>query len=298
MTPPEPAPAELRLPPEAAGQRVDHAVAALLCVGGAELSIAEVRRALREGRIRVAGLRRPGARAAGGERVSLRGFQPRAAPVAPEPGPVEVLYEDAQLLALNKPSGIHCLPRFPGEPGSLLARAIAWAPEVSAAGPPQEGGLVHRLDFGTSGVLLFAKQAPARAQLRAAFSAHAIDKRYDALCAGSKLLPQTVIAALRQVGDHVRLSPPGLDLAALPARTRLEPVAQVGGVQQLAAFTATGRRHQVRAHLRQAGAPIFGDDLYGGAPAPRLMLHATTLSLPDGRRISAPLPEVFTELLR
>lgn len=272
---------------------MDQAVTALLRAAGGSLSVAEVRRALREGRIRVGGARRPGDRAAGGERVILCGFQPRALPVEAEPGAVELLYEDPELLALNKPSGLHCLPRFPGERGSLLARAIAWAPEIAAAGPPQEGGLVHRLDFGTSGVLLFAKQDRARARLRAAFSAHKVDKRYDALCTGPPVFAQTVLASIRQVGDHVRLSPLGRDASALPARTHVEPVLQEGPIQQVAAFTRTGRRHQVRAHLSLLGAPILGDEIYGGAAAPRLMLHATTLALPGGPCLCAPPPESF-----
>lgn len=299
----------LCLEPSACGQRIDHAIQRALEAGGRPVSSREVRRALREGRIRVDGRRRaPGERCGGGERVALGDFVPRAAAVVPpDPALLErapVLHLDAHLLALAKPSGVPTAPLRSGEGGTLLGAAIARCPEVATAGPPLEGGLLHRLDGETSGVVLFARDLETRERLRAAFGAHAIAKRYLAVVCdpGGKLAVGAALVidgAIAPGSDRqrVRVVAPGVAgvAGALAARTAVQVLGRCsGGLAVVAADTTTGRRHQVRAHLASAGTPIAADALYG-APAveggpPRLALHAARLVLPAGLVLEAPVP--------
>lgn len=282
----------LELSPSLAGLRIDKAVVQALAASGLEVSVAEARRALKQGRIRLNGRQvAPGALACGGEALDIEAFVPRSAPPAASPGPLSVLFEDAEQIAVDKPSGVHCLPLVPGELGSMLGRVIARCPEVAEAGPPSEGGLVHRLDYGTSGVLLFAKSRSTWTHLRTAFSRHEAIKHY-ALCASPGLRPQTAVARIRNAGSHVRWEPFG-SASGQAAATEFALGASPG---LFWAKTQTGRRHQVRAHAACLGYPIVGDAVYGGRPAARLALHAFRLELPGGLSIEAPLPEGFEAL--
>jgi 23S rRNA pseudouridine1911/1915/1917 synthase len=291
----------MNLPELARGKRFDHAIHEALSGAGRASSIREVREAMKDGRIRVDGRsRKPGDRAKGGEEIGLERFTPKREAVVeaePELG-AKVLFEDAHLLALDKPSGMAVAPLEAGEKGTLLAAAIARAPQIASAGPPLEGGLSHRLDVDTSGIVLFAKDEATRAGLRADFSAHRIEKRYLAIVIDRDraLADGHVIeGAIVNAGDHVRVAGAGEQQpkGALPASTRIAVKKELGGGRRLVeATTVTGRRHQVRAHLASAGAPIAGDRLYGGdaSDAPRLALHACRILLADGRAIESPLP--------
>lgn len=262
------------------------------------MSIREVKRGLTTGQILVDGRRaKPGQPARGGETIEAPDFVPRAeAVVEPEPelaAGVRILFEDEQTLAIDKPSGMACAPLEPGERGTALGVAIAIDPAIAAAGPPLEGGLVHRLDGGTSGVLLFARTPERRETLRAAFSEHRIKKTYAAVVAPPReRLPPTIDAPIRPGTrpDHVRV---GEGPEGLPARSRVRVEARAPDRWRVVVDTRHGRRHQVRAHLAWVGAPIFGDTIYGGPPAERLMLHGARLILPEGRTLEAPLPPGF-----
>jgi 23S rRNA pseudouridine1911/1915/1917 synthase len=295
----------MKLGVESRGERLDRAIERQLSAEGRPTSVREVRNGLKEGTIRVDGRRRaPGDRAAGAEAISFAGFVPRAeAEIAPDPSVLaraRVLFEDDRLLALDKPPGVATAPLAHGEIGTLLGAAVAHAPEIGRAGPPLEGGLLHRLDRETSGVVLFAKDAERRSELRAAFKNGAIEKRYRALVFD----PNEVLAAPRVV-DTPLIAGPGPSRmqaardpdakGALAAKTELRRLATLeGGFAWAEAIARTGRRHQVRVHLALAGAPIVDDPLYGeGSKAPalgRLGLHAFSLRLPDGRTIEAPIP--------
>lgn len=288
----------MRITTAHAGERLDRAIADTLQVDGIRASIREVRRALKDGIIIVDGRRcPPGNRAEAGMRVDLGSFVCRAdARIAPDPAllaRVTVLYEDDRLLALDKPSAISTAPLVDGESGTLLGAAVAHAPQIAECGPPLEGGLLHRLDFGTSGVVVFAKDAETRRTLRAAFSAHLIEKRYAALVHDpqGELRGDRVIDAPLSSGTTVKIAEDGQ-----PASTAITVVRRrADGLVEVEARTSTGRRHQIRVHLASIGAPIFGDERYGiRDQAPRLALHAAAVSLPDGPTISAPPPaDVF-----
>jgi 23S rRNA pseudouridine1911/1915/1917 synthase len=284
------------LPPSAKGERFDRAIRAALGEQGREVSVREVRRALDEGLIRIGGRKiAPGARAAGGESIELDRFVGRSeASVAPEPellDRIRIIHHDERLLVLDKPSGMPTQPLSHGERGTLLAAALAIAPSIAEAGPPLEGGLLHRLDVETSGLVMFALQGDLRLELRRAFSEHHITKRYLALVRGAIAEPCVVEGAIAPgpTSDRVRVVDPA-DPKGQPARTEVEPIRWNGDRMLVRATTQYGRRHQVRAHLASIGLPILGDRIYGDPAFPRLALHASEILLPGGETFVSTLP--------
>ncbi|MEM7766205.1 MAG: RluA family pseudouridine synthase [Pseudomonadota bacterium] len=223
-----------------------------------------------------------------------------------------VIETDAAVMALNKPSGLACHTRNPGDPS--LDRLL-WAFARSNGKRPH---LVHRLDRDTSGIILAAQTKPAAAFLHAAFEARKVRKTYLALVA-TPIEPNdrgTIHAPLadRRAGALVYSAPvdptaPG----ARKAQTRWQRLAMGDGVALLAVQPLTGRTHQIRAHLAHVGMAILGDGQYGlsglppGAPslpypAKRTLLHALRLEFPhpDGNTAirSAPPPEDFVVAAR
>jgi len=298
----------VKLGPDLRGQRLDRAVTRALQAEGQSVSVREVRTALKSGQIQIDGRRRPpGDCAQGGESVHLNDFVPRAhAQLRPDTergAQVEVLFEDGELLVLHKPSGWATQPLRPQESNTLLHAAVALAPQIAHAGPPLEGGLVHRLDRGTSGVVIFAKTASVRSALRHDFRAHRIQKQYLALAQGSLPDRVTVDVAIGPGSSKDRVRPydqeePG----GQPAQTEIEVLERLqDNLLWVRACTRFGRRHQVRLHLCHSGAPIVGDETYGDGPKPwltRLGLHAARVTLPDGRSFEAPVPEDLQHALR
>ena len=297
-----PAPVNMpRLPSDARGARMDHAVHRLLETEGRRVSVREVRQALRQGTITVAGRSvPPGRTATGGESVEVERFvAKREVVLTPAPDlarGIIVVADEPDLLALDKPPGLPTHPLRPEETETLLQAALAIRPEILDAGPPMEGGLLHRLDTGTSGVVLFATSRPAREALRAAFAAHRVDKSYLALTVLPPWSAYSADGRIDGAGPSVRLRDAD-DARGLPAHTDLEVVRRAEDRAWIRARTRTGRRHQVRAHAAGAGAPLWGDPLYGGPPAARLALHAEEVRLPDGRTFRASLPADLVALL-
>jgi len=250
-----------------------------------------------------------GQRVAPGAEVTVRAAPatgPSLAPI-PEPElPLEVLHVDARLLALGKPPGQPSHPLRPGETGTLANALVARFPECAAVGRDvREGGLVHRLDRGTSGVLLAARDLEAYSFARRAFAAGQVGKTYLALVAGSARDGE-LDAPLVQRGRRSVLARPG-DPDALEALTAWRVIAGAGGVSLLEVTARSGRMHQVRAHLAAAGHPLVGDPLYGGPESvggqriEHPFLHARSIALPhpDGGRleVDAPLPAQRAETL-
>jgi RluA family pseudouridine synthase len=205
------------------------------------------------------------------------------------------LWLDAALLAVDKPAGLLTLPD--GYDPAL--------PHVRALLEPVYGRLwvVHRLDRGTSGVLVMARSAAAHRHLNDQFARHAVEKVYHAIVHGSPAWEATAVdLALRSgTGRRKRAAvDPG---RGKPALTRLEVLRRGAGYSLVEARPATGRTHQIRAHLAAAGHPIAGDDLYGpegrGAFG-RTLLHALSLALMhpltgQPLRLEAPYPADFRQ---
>lgn len=188
------------------------------------------------------------------------------------------LYEDEHIAIIDKPVGIGVQSGRDGE--AALADQLGLR-------------ICHRLDVGTSGVLVLARTAHGQRVISEAFAAGTVLKTYLALCQG--VLPDAVLVDV-PLGEwkrgRVQIG------KGKPARTRLTVEERVGARLRVLAHPETGRTHQVRAHLSQAGAPIVGDEDYGGPPAPRIFLHALRVVLPwpspaDRLTIDAPEPPGF-----
>ncbi|WP_329724216.1 RluA family pseudouridine synthase [Ideonella sp.] len=205
-----------------------------------------------------------------------------------------LLLADEQLVAVDKPAGMLSVP------GRGPERADCAASRVQAAYP--DALIVHRLDMGTSGVLVFGRGADAQRTLSVSFAQRRVDKRYIAIVAGSLPADEGRVELPlicdwpnrpRQMVDHDRGK----------ASTTLWRVLQRsadGATTRVELTPLTGRSHQLRVHMQQIGHPIVGDELYAPpdvqAMAPRLLLHAECLTLPhpaDGRVITIPSPCPF-----
>jgi len=254
-----------------------------------------VRRLIAEGAVCVNG--RPaakGVRVAPGDRVTLPDLP---ATITPEPGlALAVLHEDDALVALDKPGGMPGHALDPRQRGTAAAFLLARYPEMANVGDPLAPGLVHRLDSGTSGLLVAARTRAAHCALRAALRARAVEKRYLAWVAGDASALDGARVALplaHDPRDRRRMLPATARVRAWPAETRLAIVAAGRERSLVEATILTGVTHQVRVHLAARGHPVLGDVLYGGAPAGlprgRHALHAAGLTLPhptDGRPLS------------
>lgn len=242
-------------------------------------------------------------------RVRVSAIPIRARP-KPEDGPVEVLYEDDDLLAVNKPAGIVVHPSFRNTTGTLmnrlLARARSWPPGHSPA-------LLGRLDKLTSGLVLVTKRSAIHAQLQRAMAANRIEKDYLAIVHGKPPLKGTINLALdRDPWDRRRVTV--TDRGGQPSVTKYERLATVPGYAMVRCRLITGRTHQIRVHLAAKGWPIVGDATYGrirlkpdttgsDITFPRQALHAWKLSLrhPSTGQlltIEAPLPDDMHGLAR
>jgi 23S rRNA pseudouridine1911/1915/1917 synthase len=189
---------------------------------------------------------------------------------------------------------------------------VARFPETAEIGAkPVEGGLVHRLDNGTSGALMIARTEAALATLRSALRSGAIKRTYLALVEGNvraALVLNTPIAHHPRNPRKMIVVPNEADrakLAARPATTRVAPIRRVGALTLVAVMPSSGVRHQIRAHLASAGFPIVGDELYGARSsalgAGRFWLHLSEIELqspPSGAtKVSARLPSELARLI-
>jgi 23S rRNA pseudouridine1911/1915/1917 synthase len=278
--------------------RLDAAVAAML-----GWTRAAAQRAIDDGRVLVDDRARPRSfRLRGGERIEV---DRRSAALPPEDPPVPVRYEDDRLLVVAKPAGLVTHPTAGRRTGTLVNRLLGMGRPL-AGGDPLRPGIVHRLDAGTSGLLVIAKDEEARDVLADMLRRHDLDRRYLALVRGSVANDRfTVDAPLGRRGAKVEVRSGGRGAATgFDVRDRLHRATL------LEAAPRTGRTHQIRVHLSAVGHPILGDRRYGGGgdDAARLgldrpFLHAWRLSFRhpftgDPILVSEPLPEDLADALR
>ncbi|MES1208829.1 MAG: RluA family pseudouridine synthase [Pseudomonadota bacterium] len=294
--------ARFAIEPGAAGRRLDQAVAAM----SPGLSVAAARRLIAAGGVRIDGrLARKGDRVTGGQTLEIDDAQQvgqltagqRVTPDAA--AALTVLAVDEDWVALAKPAGMPSHPLRAGETGTAANALVARFPECAdAADDPREGGLVHRLDTATSGVLIAARSARAWAGLRHALAEPTCQKTYLAEVRGAPGPGESheSIGRAGRRGASVRV---GGGRNPLPATTRWEPREVRGETTLLAVHLNKGRAHQVRAHLAAAGHPIVGDPLYGGSDAQgnaSLHLHAWSVRFRHPRSgqaifVEAPPPD-------
>ena len=273
--------------------RFDLAVASV-----AGISRAHAQRLIGDGRALVDGSRaRSSDRLAGGEQVSVVLSAPRDPGIEPEQVSLQVAYEDASMLIVDKPAGMVVHPSAGHDRGTLVnalvGRAQAQGQPLGSIAGVERPGIVHRLDKDTSGLLLIAKSDAAQASLMAQFGERSIDKEYLALVRGEPRAPRGRIEAPigRDPRNRQRMA---VVSGGREAVTEYRVIAVGAGYSLLALHPRTGRTHQIRAHLAYLHLPIAGDLRYGGGIGPgdlhRQFLHASRIALNrprDGRRIRA-----------
>jgi 23S rRNA pseudouridine1911/1915/1917 synthase len=299
------APLEFIVEEESAGARVDAALAEL-----ARVSRSQVQRWIEADRVRVAGEPvRASRRLAVGEAIAAWPIQPVETHLRPEALPLVVLYEDEDLVVVDKAAGMVVHPA-PGHPSGTLVNALLHhCGDLAGIGGVLRPGIVHRLDRGTSGVLVVAKNDAAHRALAAQFAAHTILRVYRTFVRG---LPGAASGRIdRPIGRHPRdrkrMSVESR--TGRPSATRWRVVRRFpgAGVSELEVRPETGRTHQIRVHLAAAGLPLVGDRVYGRARGPqarlgRPALHAEQLGFEHPRsgewlELRAPLPEDLMRLV-
>ncbi len=294
---------ELTAATEHAGVRLD----AFLSADGA-LTRSQAARLIAEGRVRVNG--KPAAKSArlsGGETVTVDVPQLRETALPPQDIPLDVVYEDDDVIVVNKPTGLVVHPA-PGHPDGTLVNALLHhcGDSLSGIGGEKRPGIVHRIDRDTSGLIIAAKNDAAHLALSAQLKDHSLSRTYECLVTGNmKQDSGTVDAPIgRSSADRKKMAvvPPGRR-----AVTHWEVVARYPGVTHLRCRLETGRTHQIRVHMAYIGHPILGDTVYGAKkPVPGLTgqcLHATGLRFIHPRtgepvELHCPLPPEFTAMLQ
>jgi 23S rRNA pseudouridine1911/1915/1917 synthase len=284
----------------AAGERLDLFLAAKV----PHLSRSRLQALIRQGHVTLAGKpAKPGDKVRAGATVAVT--EPPAEPslLEPEDIPLDILYEDADLLVLNKPAGLVVHPAAGHARHTLVHALLAHCASLSGIGGEQRPGIVHRLDKDTSGCLVVAINDTAHAHLSRQFAGRSVTKIYLALVQGCFAGPRSG-SIENQIGRHPvhRKKMAVLDRGGRSARTTWRVAQELPGVGTLVECTLhTGRTHQIRVHLKHLGHPLLGDALYAPRMAghyPRQMLHAWKLGFTHPRtgkaiQFCSPLPEDF-----
>jgi 23S rRNA pseudouridine1911/1915/1917 synthase len=201
-------------------------------------------------------------------------------PLSPEAIPLNIIYEDNDLLAVDKPAGLTVHPA-PGHPGHTLVNAIlSHFPGLADISDSLRPGIVHRLDKDTSGVMLVAKNRTSQQNLSDQFKAHSVDKAYLVLVKG-RLTPEQGIIEAPMGRDPRNRKRMAVVTEGREARTEYRVIKYLGNYTLLEVMPETGRTHQIRVHLSAIGYPVVGDSVYG-VKSPylaRQFLHASRLGL-------------------
>jgi 23S rRNA pseudouridine1911/1915/1917 synthase len=294
-------PTKTELVADRAGERLDVFVARLL----PELTRSRVQRLIDDGHVAVAGQRaRPSLRLEEGQRVSVEVPPAVALEAQPEAIPLDVIFEDADLLAVNKPPGMTVHPA-PGHPSSTLVNAIlAHCGDLSGIGGVLRPGIVHRLDRDTSGVILVAKNDATHQALAKQLKERTVEKTYVALVEGTPKPAEGLIDA-PIARDPRRRQRMAVVAGGRASVTAYRVVERFKGTSLVEARPKTGRTHQIRVHLAAIGHPIIGDRVYGKASqiVGRQFLHAARIAFEHpstGQRmdLEAPLAADLVEVLR
>jgi 23S rRNA pseudouridine1911/1915/1917 synthase len=253
------------------GKRLDHFLKEHL----REYSRSRIQSWIKEGRVQVNGAAaKASLQLRGGEQVEVSPADLPPLKATPEDLPVEILYEDAAVIAVNKPAGLTVHAGAGQHDGTLVNRLVHHFQGLSQVGGDERPGIVHRLDKDTSGVLLVARTDAAHRALAAQFAARTVQKTYLALVNGR------VNADSGRIVKPIARDPVRRTRMTARLATGREAITEYRIRQRWEKFTLlevrikTGRTHQIRVHLASLGHPVAGDRLYGAPAAQRLFLHA------------------------
>ena len=294
----------LRTSEESAGERLDACLARM--ADGVTRSAAA--RAIAKGRVLVNG-RTAGKslKLSGGEQIEFTPEEPAPISAAPQDIPLDVVYEDGDVIVVNKPSGLVVHPA-PGHPDGTLVNALLHhcGSSLSGVGGALRPGIVHRIDRDTSGLIIAAKNDMAHQSLAAQLADHTLARTYECIVTGNLREDSGTVDApiARDSRDRKRMA---VVSGGRRAVTHWEVIARYPGYTHIRCQLETGRTHQIRVHMAYLGHPILGDTVYGAKkPVPGLTgqcLHAVALRFLHPRTgeavsLSCPLPEEFTAMLR
>ena len=297
-----------------AGRRLDLWLAGRL----PELSRTRIKALVEGGRVSVDGASSKAAhRLKNGERVEVVVPPPTPEEMAAEAIPLTIVFEDAHVLVVDKPAGMVTHPGAGRSTGTLAAAALAHAPEIAGIGGPRRPGIVHRLDKGTSGLIVLAKSRHAYDSLTAQLQRRTMSRRYLCLAHGAIAQQEGMIDAplARDPRSRVRMAVARAGTGRR-AVTRFRVLERFAGYTYLECRLETGRTHQIRVHLASLGHPLVGDATYGARRARPpdtlpadlvedlggVALHAAGLSFlhpvtGESVDLSSPLPNRITRLL-
>ena len=235
-------------------------------------------------------------------------FEDKPEKLVPEGIPLDVIYEDPNVIVLNKDSGMVVHPGAGNYSGTIVNGLLAHFPAIRVVGEPDRPGVVHRLDKETSGVLIFAKTNKAYKWLVQQFKSRELEKKYLALVDGHPPTPTGRIEApiTRDSHNRTRMAV-GLRGQGKPAVSEYFELQRYEHHSYLEVHPITGRTHQIRVHLSYIGVPVTGDTLYGHRnptlEIDRFFLHASSISIKlPGDRVQktfiAPLPEELQSILK
>jgi 23S rRNA pseudouridine1911/1915/1917 synthase len=295
----------LTVGPDSAGERLDRFLAAVLGTH----SRSQIQRLIENGRVQVAGRTAKSNQAVkAGQVVTVEVPEPVAAAVEAENLPLGIIYEDRDLVVVDKPAGMVVHPAAGHAGGTLVNALLHHVRDLSGIGGEQRPGIVHRLDRGTSGLMVVAKHDVSHDELARQFHDREVEKEYVALVWGTVQAGRRIDEPIgRDSADRKKMSARARRSRA--AVTRIVGAEHFGRALTLARVAIhTGRTHQIRVHLSAIGHPVVGDSLYGGvrrripgdlrviARLDRPFLHAARLAFThpvDGRRLefTSGLPE-------
>lgn len=288
------------------GERLDRALVARL----PEMSRTQVQRLLKEGQITVNGRsEKANLRLEGGEQIVVQLPEVVETELVAEAIPLDVRYEDDDLIVVNKPAGMVVHPALGHPNGTLVNAILAYCPDLEGVGGEKRPGIVHRLDMDTSGLIVVAKNDAALRFMQKQFKARTVEKEYLALVAGQVQPPEGLIDAPLGRDPRQRKKMAVIvnkSAKSRPAQTTFRTQVSYDDYTLLSCGLLTGRTHQIRVHLAYIGYPIVGDSIYGRRKQrihlKRHFLHAAKLTFErplDGAAITvtAELPPELTAVL-